>query len=187
MDINRLTQKSQEALQAAQEQARARNHQVVEPAHILFALLSDPDGVVYPLLHRLEKSPRTLRDRTEELLDRIPKVYGPSEEPSLSASSRRVLERGFQEAAALTDEFVSTEHVFLALLEGATDVARMLSEAGVARDAVLSALAEVRGRQRVTDQNPEDKYQALERYGRDLTEQARKGKLDPVIGRDEEI
>jgi ATP-dependent Clp protease ATP-binding subunit ClpB len=188
MDLNKLTLKSQEALQAAQQLARDRNHQQVEPAHFLFALLSDPEGVVYPLLQKLGRSPRTLRDRTEELLDRIPRVYGTTgEEPYLSAATRHILERAFTEATALTDEYVSTEHLFLALLEGATDVARLLTDAGVTRDQVLSALVEIRGRQRVTDQSPEEKYQALERYGRDLTDLARRGKLDPVIGRDDEI
>jgi ATP-dependent Clp protease ATP-binding subunit ClpB len=188
MDLNKLTLKSQEALQAAQELARDRNHQQVEPAHILFALLSDPAGVVYPLLQKLGQSPRVLRDRTEELMDRLPKVYGaPEQELYLSAATRHILERAFTEATALTDEYVSTEHLFLALIEGATDVARLLKETGVTRDQVLSALADIRGRQRVTDQNPEEKYQALERYGRDLTDLARKGKLDPVIGRDDEI
>jgi ATP-dependent Clp protease ATP-binding subunit ClpB len=187
MDLNKLTLKSQEAVQAAQELARGRNHQTVEPAHLLAALLADPEGVVFPMLQKLGQSPRVLRDRAEELLDRIPKVYGPQEEMYLSAATRHVLERAFTEAAALSDEYVSTEHLFLALLEGATDVARLLQEAGVARDRVLSALVEIRGRQRVTDQTPEDKYQALERYGRDLTDLARKGKLDPVIGRDDEI
>jgi len=187
MDLNKLTIKSQEAVQAAQELARSRNHQLVEPAHLLWALLSDSDGVVFPLLQKLGQSPRALRDRAEEIVNRIPKVYGTQEELYLSAAARHVLERAFTEAAALSDEYVSTEHLFLALLEGETDVARFLSEAGVTRDQVLSALAEIRGRQRVTDQTPEDKYQALERYGRDLTDLARKGKLDPVIGRDDEI
>src|SRR6266496_1106364 len=187
MDLNKLTLKSQEAVQAAQELARSRNHQLVEPAHVLSALLADPEGVVFPLLQKLGQSPRLLRDLAEEILDRIPKVYGSHEELYLSAATRHVLERAFTEAAALSDEYVSTEHLFLALLEGATDVARLLQEAGVARDRVLSALVEIRGRQRVTDQTPEDKYQALERYGRDLTDLARKGKLDPVIGRDDEI
>ncbi len=187
MDINRLTMKSQAAMQAATEQARARNHQLVEPPHLLFALLSDPEGVVYPLLQKLGLSPRTLRDRVEELLDRVPKVYGSGGEVRLSETTRRVVERAFDEAAAMSDEYVSTEHLLLALLDSGTDAARVLQEAGATRDAVLGALADVRGRQRVTDPNPEEKYQALERYGRDLTELARKGKLDPVIGRDDEI
>jgi ATP-dependent Clp protease ATP-binding subunit ClpB len=187
MDLNKLTLKSQEAVQAAQQVARSRNHQLVEPAHLLWALLSDPDGVVFPLLQKLGQSPRVLRDRVEELLDRIPKVYGSQEELYLSAPMRHVLERAFTEAATLSDEYVSTEHLFLALLEGATDAAGLLREAGIGRDQVLSALVEIRGHQRVTDQTPEEKYQALERYGRDLTDLARKGKLDPVIGRDDEI
>jgi ATP-dependent Clp protease ATP-binding subunit ClpB len=187
MDLNKLTLKSQEALQGAHELARARNHQLVEPAHVLFALLSDPEGVIYPLLHRLGQSPRAVRDRVEAAIDRLPKVYGPGQEVLLSTSTRQVLERAFTEATGLTDEYVSTEHLFLALLEGATDVARLLGDLGISRDQALAALAEVRGRQRVTDQTPEDKYQALERYGRDLTELARASKLDPVIGRDDEI
>jgi ATP-dependent Clp protease ATP-binding subunit ClpB len=187
MDLNKLTRKSQEALQSAQELARSRNQQLVEPAHLLFALLSDPQGVVYPLLQKLGQSPRALRDRAEELLDRIPKVYGPEQELFLSAATRHVMERAFSEAEALTDEYVSTEHLFLALMEAAPEVAKLLAEAGIKRDAVLAALSEIRGRQRVTDQNPEEKYQALERYGRDLTDLARQGKLDPVIGRDDEI
>src|SRR6266511_4423236 len=187
MDLNKLTLKSQEAVQAAQELARNRNHQLVEPAHLLSALLADPEGVVFPLLQKLGQSPRVLRDRTEGVLDHIPKVYGSQEDLYLSAATRHVLERAFTEAAALSDEYVSTEHLFLALMEGTTDVARLLRRAGIARDRVLSALVEIRGHQRVTDQTPEDKYQALERYGRDLTDLARKGKLDPVIGRDDEI
>jgi ATP-dependent Clp protease ATP-binding subunit ClpB len=187
MDLNKLTLKSQEALRAAQELAHARNQQLVEPPHVLFALLSDPEGVVYPLLQKLGHSPRALRDRVEEMLDRIPKVYGAREDLYLSVATRRIVERAFEEATALTDEYVSTEHLFLALLETDTEVGRLLKEVGLTREAVLSALVEIRGRQRVTDQAPEEKYQALERYGRDLTELARRGKLDPVIGRDDEI
>ena len=187
MDPNKLTLKSQEALQAAQELARERNHQLVEPAHVLYALLSDPEGVVYPLLQRLQQSPRVLRDRTEELLERIPKVYGPQQDLYLSAPTTQVLDRAFREAEQLTDEYVSTEHLFLALMESDRDIARILKDAGVVRDVVLNALVEIRGRQRVTDQTPEEKYQALERYGRDLTDLAKRGKLDPVIGRDDEI
>jgi ATP-dependent Clp protease ATP-binding subunit ClpB len=188
VDLNKLTLKSQAALQAAQELARQRNHQLVEPAHVLHALLSDPEGVVYPLLQKVGQSPRVLRDRVDEAIDRIPKVFGQAvPEPYLSTATQRVLERAFAEAESLTDEYVSTEHLLLALLEGATDTSRVLTDAGVTRDQVLSALVEIRGRQRVTDQSPEEKYQALERYGRDLTDLARKGKLDPVIGRDDEI
>jgi ATP-dependent Clp protease ATP-binding subunit ClpB len=187
MDLNRLTLRSRQALAEAQRAAAERNHQQVEPEHLLSALLSDPEGVLYPLLHAIGLSPRAVRDPLEERLARIPKVYGGTAEVGLSLATRHVLERAFTEATALTDDYVSTEHLLLAMLEGATDVARLLADAGVTREAVLSGLAEVRGRQRVTDENPEEKYQALERYGRDLTELARRGKLDPVIGRDDEI
>jgi ATP-dependent Clp protease ATP-binding subunit ClpB len=187
MDLNRLTLRSREALTQAQQVAAERNHQQVEPEHLLDALLSDPEGVIYPLLHALGLSPRAVRDPLEERLARIPRVYGPQQEVAMGLATRHVLERAFAEASALSDDYVSTEHLLLAMLEGATDVARLLADAGVTREGVLGALAQVRGRQRVTDENPEDKYQALERYGRDLTDLARRGKLDPVIGRDEEI
>jgi ATP-dependent Clp protease ATP-binding subunit ClpB len=187
MDINRLTLKSREALTEAERQARARNHQQVEPEHLLYALLSDPDGVVFPLLHSLGVSPRNFRDELEERLERIPKVYGGSGDVFLAPAAKHVLERAASEAESLTDEYISTEHLLLAMLEGAAEVPRMLQDAGLTRDRVLSSLADVRGRQRVTDETPEDKYQALERYGRDLTDLARKGGLDPVIGRDHEI
>jgi ATP-dependent Clp protease ATP-binding subunit ClpB len=187
LDPNKLTMKSQAALEAAREQAVARSHQAIEPEHVLFALLSDADGVIYPLLHRLGRSPRALRDQVDEALDRIPKVYSQSAEVRVSPATGMLLERAFAEAKKLTDEYVSTEHLFLALLDGDTGPARLLREAGLNPDTVLAALAEVRGRQRVTDQTPEEKYQALERYGRDLTDLARRGRLDPVIGRDDEV
>jgi ATP-dependent Clp protease ATP-binding subunit ClpB len=188
MDLQKLTLKSQAALEGAREQAVARSRQAIEPEDVLFALLSDPEGVVYPLLHQLGVSPRPLRDRVDEALEALPKVFAQgAAQVGLSPATLAVLDRAFREAEALTDEYVSTEHLFLALLEGDGAAARILKEVGLARDAVLAALAEVRGRQRVTDQNPEEKYQVLERYGRDLTELARMGKLDPVIGRDEEV
>jgi ATP-dependent Clp protease ATP-binding subunit ClpB len=187
VDLNKLTLKSQAALEAAREQAAARSHQTIEPEHVLLALLSDPEGVVYPLLHALGASPRALRDEVEAALDRLPKVYARGVEVRLSPGTVAMLDRAFAEANALTDEYVSTEHLLLALLEGGGAAGRILADAGLKRDAVLSALAEVRGRQRVTDQNPEEKYQVLEKYGRDLTDLARRGKLDPVIGRDDEV
>jgi ATP-dependent Clp protease ATP-binding subunit ClpB len=189
MDLNKLTIKSQAALEGAQQQAVARNHQTIEPEHVLFALLSDPEGVVFPLLHHVGVTPRTVRDRVDEALDRIPKVYaqGPAAEVRISPTTAKLLEAAGGEAEALTDEYISTEHLLLALLDVDSAASTILLDAGLTRDGTLAALAEVRGRQRVTDQNPEEKYQALERYGRDLTEQARRGKLDPVIGRDEEV
>ncbi len=187
MDLNRLTIKSQQALEAAHQQAAARNHQTIEPEHILVALLSDPDGIVYPLLTQLGIPPKAVRDQVDEALERIPKIYAQGGQISLGPAAARVLDRARQEAEALTDEYISTEHLLLALMEDGGAAARILQDSGLTRDAVLAALADMRGRQRVTDQNPEDKYQALERYGRDLTEEARRGRLDPVIGRDDEI
>jgi ATP-dependent Clp protease ATP-binding subunit ClpB len=187
VDLDRLTLRSREAVAQAQRLAGQRNHQQVEPEHLLEALLSDPEGVIYPLLHSLGLSPRTVRDPLEERLARMSSVYGPQREVTLSMAARHALERAFTEATALGDDYVSTEHLLLAMLEGTTEVSRLLADAGLTREGILGALAEVRGRQRVTDQNPEDKYRPLERYGRDLTELARQGKLDPVIGRDDEI
>ena len=186
MDPNKLTIKSQEALAQAQRLAADRSHQQVEPAHVLAALVGQADGVVFPLLQKLGVNPRTLLGRLDAIVDRIPKVYGGAE-IFLSSGARAVLDAAFSEAETLGDAYVSTEHLLLALIGRDDEVARLLTEAGVDRDRVLGALKEVRGSQTVTDQNPEDKYRALERFGRDLTEAARAGKLDPVIGRDEEI
>jgi ATP-dependent Clp protease ATP-binding subunit ClpB len=188
MDPNKLTMKSQAALEGARQQATGRNHQAIEPEHLLFALLSDPEGVVYPVLHDLGIAPKPLRDRVDAALDRLPKVYAQgASEVRISPALGTTLDAAFREAEALTDEYVSTEHLFLALLGGTSSASRILREAGLERGAVLASLAQVRGRQRVTDQNPEEKYQVLERYGRDLTDLARRGKLDPVIGRDDEV
>jgi ATP-dependent Clp protease ATP-binding subunit ClpB len=186
MDLNKLTLKSQEALAAAQRLAGELNHQQVDNAHLLAALLGEPEGVVYPLLQKLDASPRAVRTRLEGILDRLPKVYG-GVEVYLAPGFRSVLQAAFTEAEGLGDAYVSTEHLLLALLDAGDDVASLLRDAGIDRNRVLAALKEIRGSQRVTDQTPEDKYQALERFGRDLTEAARRGKLDPVIGRDEEI
>jgi ATP-dependent Clp protease ATP-binding subunit ClpB len=189
MDLNKLTIKSQSALAEAQQQAVARHHQTIEPEHVLFALLGDPEGVVFPLLHHVGANPAQLRSRVAEALDAIPKVFTQGAvEPRISAATGRLLDAAGNEAEALTDEYISTEHLLLAMLAaGESAAARILLDAGLTRDGVLAALAEVRGRQRVTNQNPEDTFQSLEKYGRNLTESARDGKLDPVIGRDEEV
>src|SRR6266550_3928990 len=189
VDLDKLTMKTRAALDGAHQQALARNHQEIVPEHVLFALLSDPEGVVYPLLQQLGVQPKELRDRVGEALDRIPKVFaGGQVEPRFGAGVSKLLQTAGAEADSLTDEYISTEHLLLAMLDDATSGAgKLLADAGVTRDAALVALAEVRGRHRVTSENPEDQYQSLERFGRDLTEQAAKGKLDPVIGRDEEI
>jgi ATP-dependent Clp protease ATP-binding subunit ClpB len=189
VDMQKLTLKTRAALDGAHQQALARNHQEIAPGHVLFALLSDPEGVVYPLLQQLGVQPKSLRDRVDAALDRIPKVFaGGQVEPRFSPAVSQLLQMAGAEADQLTDEYISTEHLLLAMLDDVSSgVGRLLAEAGVTKAAALSALAEVRGRHRVTTENPEDQYQSLERYGRDLTEQAAKGKLDPVIGRDEEI
>jgi ATP-dependent Clp protease ATP-binding subunit ClpB len=186
MDINKLTLKSQEALAGAQKLASELNHQQVETAHVLAALLSQPEGVVYPILQKLGASPRSLRTRLEDVLDSQPNVYGQIE-VYLSQGLRSMLERAFAEADGLGDAYVSTEHLLLALVEQGDDSSAVLTEFGITKNALLAALKEVRGSHRVTDQTPEEKYQALERFGRDLTDAARAGKLDPVIGRDDEI
>src|SRR5919204_541062 len=187
MDLDRLTIKSQMALQEAHQQASVRHHQQIEPEHVLYALLTDPEGVVFPLLHQLGIVPKQLRDSVDVLLDAKPKVYAEGVQIGLAPSTARILEAAGREAEQLTDEYISTEHLLLAMLQSDSPVARLLANAGLTRDAVLQALAEVRGRHRVTSQNPEETFQALERFGRNLTETARQGKLDPVIGRDEEI
>ena len=186
MDINKLTLRSQEALAGAESGARAADHQQIGPIHLLDALLAQAEGVVYPLLQKLGANPGALRSRLGAVLGELPKVYG-TIELYLSAELKNVLEAAFREAEGLGDAYVSTEHLLLALLEVSGDAAGVLRDAGVERQGVLSALKDIRGSQRVTDQNPEDKYQALERYGHDLTDAARRGKLDPVIGRDDEV
>ena len=187
MDPNKLTMRSQAALEGARQQALARNHQAIEPEHLLVALLGDPEGIVFALLHGLGVAPKVLRDQTDAALDLMPKVYAQAGDARVGPRLANVLDAGFREAEALGDDYVSTEHLLLALLEGGSQAARILREAGLDRDGVLATLAQVRGRRRVTDQNPEDKVRLLERYGRDLTDLARRSKLDPVIGRDDEI
>ena len=188
MDLNRLTVRARGALEGAHQQAVARNHQQIEPVHVLFALLGDPEGIVFPVLHALGVQPKTVRDRADAELDRIPKVYAQGVEPRFSPVATRMLTAAGTEAEALTDEYISTEHLLLAIAAGGDEpAARILQEAGITRDAMLQALAQVRGSQRVTNENPEETFQSLEKYGRDLTATARAGKLDPVIGRDEEI
>src|SRR6266511_394608 len=187
MDVNAFTHKAQEALAGAERLALGSDHQRVQPEHLLTALLSDPEGIVFPLVRRAGADPGALKARAGEVLGRIPKVYGPEQDVVLSPQTARLIERARREASALGDQYVSTEHLLLALSEGSDHAATLLTEAGVTRQAILEALEQVRGAKRVTDQDPESKYQALERFGRDLVALARGGKLDPVIGRDDEI
>ncbi len=187
MELENLTQKSREAILAAVKAARDRQHQFVEPEHVLYALLGQSETVIFPLLQRLEVVPASLRDAVAERLSRLAKVYGPSQEPQLSRETLDLLERADSQRKALGDDYLSTEHLFLALLEGDGAAAEILRSAGLSTDKVLEALREVRGTLRVDTPDPESKLQALEKFGRDLTLLARQGKLDPVIGRDDEI
>jgi ATP-dependent Clp protease ATP-binding subunit ClpB len=185
--LDRFTERSQEALTAAQQAAQQLQHPTVEPDHLLLALLEQEDGLVPALLRRLEVSPEPMAARLHASLENRPKQVGVTE-PAVGSALRTVLMTAFDEMSRLKDEYVSTEHLLLALCakpEG--EAGRLLQQAGVTPDRVYSTLEAVRGSQRVTDANPEAKYQALEKYGRDLTETARRGKLDPVIGRDDEI
>src|SRR6266545_1949848 len=184
----RLTVKAAEALQQASTLARSRGNPVINDAHLFLALLSQDDGIVVPLLQKAGLNVTQLSAETEREIDRFPKQSGTTAEPTLSREVSRVLDRADEEAKALGDAYVSTEHLLLALVEEkGTTAKQLLSAAGVDRAELLAALDGVRGSHRVTDQSPEEKFQALERYTRDLTEQARNGKLDPVIGRDEEV
>jgi ATP-dependent Clp protease ATP-binding subunit ClpB len=187
MRFDKLTIKSQEAVAEAQSLAASRGHSVIEPAHLLAALLGQPEGSTIPILQKLGVSVDALQRQIAGLLERLPKVEGGGQ-ARLSDGMGRVLDAAFGEAEALKDEYVSTEHVLLALASDKKDpAARVLREAGASRDALLKAVQSVRGGARVTDQDPESKYQALEKFGRDLTDLARSGKVDPVVGRDEEI
>src|SRR5438046_2020306 len=184
----RLTVKAAEALQQASALARARGNPVINDAHLFLALLSQDDGIFVPLLQKAGLNVTQLSSETEREIDRFPRQSGTTAEPTLSREVSRVLDRADEEAKALGDAYVSTEHLLLALLEEkGTTAKQLLSAAGVDRDDLMAALQGVRGTHRVTDQEPEQKYQAVERFTRDLTELARKGKIDPVIGRDEEI
>ena len=184
VDPNKWTIKTQEAVAAALERAGAESHPEVTPDHLLLSLLSQPEGVVLPLLTKVERQPSKLRTETEAALAALSKAYGT--EPRLSRQTNRVINDADAVRADLGDDYVSTEHLLLGLANpdpgGAT-----ASRLDLSRDELLAALEEVRGSHRVTSQNPEEQFQALEKYGVDLTESARAGKLDPVIGRDDEI
>ena len=188
LDPNKLTRKTGEALGAAQSLAREANHSQVTPEHLLGALVGQPESVVLPVLQRIGVSAKVVRDRVDEALARIPKVYGQTaQQAQLSPESYQVLEAADAKRVDLGDDYLSTEHLLLAMTELVGGVGDLLRGLGVTHEVVLAALQQVRGSHRVTSENPEEQYQALERFGRDLTEDARKGKLDPVIGRDEEI
>ena len=185
--LDKLTIKAQEALQAAQELAARSGQQQIEPLHLLGALVAQGEGVVSPLLEKLGVSPAQATREIETQIERLPKVSGVTDQ-YLSPATNKILERAFDEAQRLKDEYVSTEHILLAIAKADRDPAgQLLARLGATYDAILQAMAAIRGSHRVTSQNPEATYRALDQYGRDLTDLARRGKLDPVIGRDEEI
>ena len=187
VDIERLTRRSRQALERAIELARARGNTEVVPAHLLAALLEDPDGVAVGLVQRLQVPVATITAGVESILATRPSSAGGSGDVRVGRKAVEVIEAAEGEAKLLTDEYTSTEHLLIGLASGGGQVGSLLESNGITREAILTALKDVRGSQRVTSQDPESTYEALEKFGRDLTELAREGKLDPVIGRDEEI
>ncbi|HEY9592874.1 MAG TPA: Clp protease N-terminal domain-containing protein, partial [Spirochaetia bacterium] len=187
MRYDKLTLKAQEALQEADSLAHSFDHSQLDVEHLLLALLEQKDGVVPPLLERIGADAGEMAGAVRAALKNKPKIYGDAAQLTMAPRLSRVLNRAEQEADALQDEFTSTEHLLLAMMESDGEARDILRARGVTRESALEALRAVRGNQRVTDQNPEARYQSLEKYCRDLTELARKEKLDPVIGRDEEI
>ena len=188
MNLNKLTVKAQEAVVEAQNLARGAGNPEVTPEHLLLELVRQDGGIVSPILNKLGTAPGTIEAEVAAEIAKYSKVGGASAEPMVASSLRKVFDSAFSAAETFNDEYVSTEHLLLAISDSKnTTAAQILRRHGIVPDAVLKALQSVRGTQRVTDQNPEDKYQALEKYAKDLTALARRGKLDPVIGRDEEI
>src|SRR5712664_1965470 len=191
MDINRMTEKAQEALRAAQSEATRQGHQQIDVEHLLVALLSQEGGLAKSILDKAGVDADLVRRRVEAEIARLPKVSstsGGAGDVYISGRLNKLLVQAEDEARQLKDEYVSVEHILLAIVDDKSGTAgRILNELGLTRDKVMQALKQVRGSQRVTSQNPEATYEALERYGRDLTKLAAQDKLDPVIGRDEEI
>jgi ATP-dependent Clp protease ATP-binding subunit ClpB len=186
MNFNKFTIKSQEAVQNAQEIATSYGNQSLEPEHLLAALVQDAQGIVTPILMKLGANVNYIKIKINDVIQKLPKVSGAQQ--YASNATQRMLEQAQKEADGLRDEYVSTEHLLLALMDlKENSGVKLLLDQGVTKEGVLKALKEVRGTQRVTDQNPEDKYQSLEKFGRDLNDLARRGKLDPVIGREDEI
>jgi ATP-dependent Clp protease ATP-binding subunit ClpB len=185
---DKFTVKAQESLQRANELASEHGNPELQPVHLLAALVEDKEGIVAPVLEKIGIGPQAVLNDAYRDVERLPRVSGGAAQATMSPSLNQLLERAFKEADNFKDEYVSTEHLLLAITHAKKDAAQeILAKHGATYDAILRALTVVRGSQKVTDQNPEAKYQALERYARDLTEQARRSKLDPVIGRDEEI
>ena len=189
MDIEKFTLKAQEALQEAKSIAERKHHQQIDVEHLLLALLEQKEGIVIPILQKLGSNPDLIASQLGDELNRVPQVTGRGTgQVYLSSRLNEIFNNAWKEAERLKDEYMSTEHLLIAIADEKQGAAfQILQRNGVTRDAIFRVLQEIRGPHRVTDQNPEEKYQALKRYSRDLTEEARKGKLDPVIGRDDEI
>jgi ATP-dependent Clp protease ATP-binding subunit ClpB len=187
MNLNRFTLKAQEAIQSAVVLAQEFGHQELSPSHIMAVLVKQPEGVIPTILNKLEVDSDRFYGDIEDILSRKPQVSGAAEQPYISSELNRVLNSAQKEADRLKDEYLSTEHIFLSLLHEKTELSPLFQKYNISEKSVLQILKDIRGNQRITDQNPEAKYQVLERYTRNLTDQARKGKTDPVIGRDEEI
>ncbi|HID98182.1 MAG TPA: ATP-dependent chaperone ClpB [Thermodesulfobacteriaceae bacterium] len=188
MQLDKFTVKSQEALQEAQKLAQSRGHQQIEPEHLLTALFAQPDDIVPSVIKKMGADAAAIKADLDQALVKFPQVSGAGMQIYMSSDLNQALEKSFNIAEEMKDEYVSQEHLLLAILETReTRAARILMQHGVNRESFLKALAAIRGSQRITDPNPEEKYQALEKYGRDLTALARSGKIDPIIGRDDEI
>ena len=185
MNLDKLTLKSQELFQKAHTIAVEKGQQAIEPIHFLGALLADEQGIAVSIFNKIGADPRAAVQLVSSALDNMVKVSGG--QPYLSEPGRKMLDLAFKEAAKMKDQYVSLEHILISLTQGKDKAGEILASLGVTKDVILSVLKDIRGHQRVTDQNPEDKYQSLEKFGKDLTDLARQGKLDPVIGRDEEI
>ncbi|MBP8857708.1 MAG: AAA family ATPase, partial [Anaerolineaceae bacterium] len=185
MNLEKFTQKSREAIYQAQQAARDHHHQTIEPIHLLLALLQQNDGVVPAIVTKITGSVLAIRDEINQELGNRPQVHGSNVETGLSNAFVQAVEAAEKYAKGMQDEFVSTEHLLLGLSDSIEG--KRMASYGLTKDAILNALKSIRGSQRVTSENPESTYQALEKYGRDLTDLARRGKIDPVIGRDEEI
>lgn len=186
MNYRKLTLKSQEALQTAEEIAASSNNQAVEPIHLLAALIQDSEGVISDVLNKCEVNTEALKIETAAAIEKVPKVKG-VDKRYMAGSTSELIENAEKEADNLKDKYVSTEHILLAMLDSKSSAGELLKKRGLKRNSLLSALKEIRGSSSVTDKNPEDKYRSLERYGTDLNEMVRKGKIDPVIGREKEI
>ena len=189
MRFDKFTLKAQEVVQTAQQLADKFEHQAIEPEHLIRVILEQTEGVIPSILGKAGANKEKLIKDMDVALDKLPRISGSGlGQVYISPRTKAILDKAFEEAEQMKDEYLSLEHILLAVLEEKEgQAAEILKVSGMSREVVLKALVDIRGGQRITDQNPEEKYQALSRFGRDLTDLARKGKLDPVIGRDEEI